>query len=78
MRCIFYYLALMPFIVNKNFSKTDEKLFEIIKKIDLMNINKKLFITFNYFRNAIKSDKILNSSLKYLKKFFSIYNTKNI
>ena len=65
----------MPFIVNKNFSKTDEKLFlKLLKKIDLMNINKKLFYNpFNYFRNLIKSDKILPFFFKsHLKKFFHL------
>ena len=70
----------MPFIVNKNFSKTDEKLFlKLLKKIDLMNINKKLFYNpFNYFRNAIKSDKILNSSLRISKKKFFPFITPKI
>ena len=70
----------IPFIVNNNFTREDEKLFlKLFKKIDLMNVDQRLLKNpFNFFRNTIRNDKILNSSLKISKKKFFPFITPKV
>ena len=70
---LFLSAACLPYVIGKKFTDNDEIIFKKLWRMLLkMNLNKKIILDpFTFFKQAIKKDKILNSSAKLSKsKFF--------